>query len=128
MAKPILRRPNWEIAPAVDKPKCPKHKYTMHYSVERGAWACPDPDCKMVAYPDTDTSTGKPILGRGGLQLIIDVGPQGQDTSEDTFRLWLRADNNVMLEITDLVQSFDHKSGEEGTWVELDCRSVVTLP
>lgn len=96
---PIRRAVKLADAPELhDVPKvppCPKDGSPMRYDPEKNAWKCLTPGCKMIARPDTEIE-GKPILGKGRVMFVVD---------HDPFRIWAKADNNVMVELTAFIDS-----------------------
>lgn len=85
-----------------DKPKCPIHGTVMVYDPEHVRWGCTNPNCKQIAFPPEELEKGKPILGRGELELVRMKDPDG---SKDGRYILRSIDNNVMIDVTDDVNS-----------------------
>ena len=84
--------------PVVKKkgPLCPVHELLMHYSAEEGLWTCAETGCTQVSFPRSEASKGKPIVGRGDVEVFVMTDGH---TGEDHY--FLRAtDNNVMIDLT----------------------------
>lgn len=93
--KPVKLADAPELRPATQAPKCPRHGGRMQYRPEKGAWNCIEVGCKMVARPDTEIE-GKPILGKGQVAFVVD---------HDPYRIWAKAANNVMVELTGFISA-----------------------
>lgn len=99
--------------PVKDKrPRCPLHEVPMEYYIEELHWSCPTEGCAQIAFPRAEVSKGRPIVGRGDLEVFVMTDP---DSGRQ--HVFLRAlENNVLLDITDICSaSFQasavHKGG-----------------
>jgi hypothetical protein len=70
----------------------------MIYQPEHMYWTCPDRQCAQVAFQREDIEEGKPILGRGILELVMIDDPSGSKLGRFILRT---IDNNVMIDVTD---------------------------
>lgn len=94
--KKVITEPN--IVRTKRGPKCVLHGVRMRYVPEEVVWKCPEDGCTQVAFPKQEITSGRPIVGRGALELVHIPDPEGSKHG-----VWmLRAmDNNVMINITD---------------------------
>lgn len=85
------------------KPRCNSRDHDdapeMEYDPEDGVWKCPEPGCKTIARPKSDSPVGTIQLGKGRLDLRVLFVEPGKKPS-----ILLVADNNIALDITDYVE------------------------
>lgn len=85
-------RPGGKRSPGF--PKCPMHDVPMNFSTALGMWTCPEEGCKLRAWPK-DGNT-KPVIGQGKVTMVRENG-----------RFYLRADNGVLMEVTNIATNVD---------------------
>jgi hypothetical protein len=90
-----IAKSNSLLSGEVNRPQCPIHSVSLRYLPEDLVWACTYSGCKTKVYPEVSNYGGLPIVGKGDITLL--VIRRGRDKE-----VYLRADNNVMLRITDL--------------------------
>jgi len=79
----------------------------MVFDAEVMVWHCIEQGCKMVAYPQVELGTRKPVIARGELEVIASEGGEP---------MFIRAtDSNVFLDVTDYVESFNKVTDPDGT-------------
>lgn len=93
------------------KPVCPYHGTEMAFDTGRLCWVCTTSGCAMVSWPKAEVEAGKPIIGKGQVELM--------EVGERTF---LRA-GNVIIDITDEYSSARKLKG--GYVVELIIKSAI---
>lgn len=86
------------------RPHCPLHPLVkMEFVVEELRWECGMHGCVQVVFPKAVISGGRPILGRGELELF-----EVLDGDTEKFHYLLRsADNNVMIDVTAIAEKID---------------------
>jgi hypothetical protein len=84
------------------KPRCNNRDHDdapeMEYDTEDGVWKCPEPGCKTIARPKSDSPIGKVQLGKGRLDFRVLFQEPGKKPS-----IILIADNNIALDVTEYV-------------------------
>lgn len=95
-----------------EPPKCPYHAEEMVFAAERLCWVCTHNGCSMVSWPKVDVEAGKPIIGRGEVELV--------KAGDMTF---LRA-GNVLIEVTQVLHKYS-KVNPSGYSVLLYIESAV---
>jgi hypothetical protein len=103
-------------------PQCPVHNVDMIFYADVGKWLCSeDADCKITAYPKREAGKGDPVQATGELTLVKVM--YGQKVNQ----FIIRSDNNVLVDITELVQDtlMAEVAGPYGTDVILRFRNVV---
>ncbi len=104
--------------PDVRKPRCPDHQREMQYYPEQGIWRCPEQRCTKVGVPKDDSggTHKRQVLGTGKLTLVIQDG-----------KLWIRSENNVMLDIDSVMTNFVPYNGLGVAIVELSFSERIEL-
>lgn len=75
----------------------------MRYVPEDMRWVCDIEYCKQVAFPPMVAEKGKPIIGKGEVELVRTKDPDGDKNG----RYLLRAiDNNVIIDITEVISGY----------------------
>jgi hypothetical protein len=97
----------------INKPKCPIHKAHMSMNPELGMWTCAVKSCKLRAWPKDTPS--KPVTGTGKLSCY-----------RQNDRLYLRSENNVVMDITAYVIKADVEQSMGSTIVHLDMNVLLT--
>lgn len=92
----------------VKKPPCPVHRVAMVYYPEFGHWRCPEEGCKLRAFPEEGST--RPITGKGKITLIRE---STQGRKKDLY--WLRSDNGVLMDITNVIGSYPDIEFSGGT-------------
>lgn len=86
----------------VRKPRCNNRDHDdapeMVFDPEDGVWKCPEPGCKTIARPKSDSPVGQVQLGKGRLDLRVLFVEPGKKPS-----VLLVSDNNIALDITDYI-------------------------
>jgi len=84
--------------PTQDKrPTCPLHDLKMPYNIDELRWECPRQGCAQVVFPKATVENGRPVLGRGEVELFRMLNP---DTGQYHYLL-RSSENNVMIDITE---------------------------
>lgn len=100
-------------------PRCPVHDVPMAYDAENVRWKCTDLKCRQIAWPENDADNGRPVVGRGDLEVVLIDDPEGGKEG----RVLIRAmQNNVMVDITDCLVT----SGTTPGTIELGLRVYHT--
>lgn len=111
-----------EIDPnKVKKPLCPFHRVKMDFNSQRSLWECSEEGCYQIARPKSETEPGQVVMGKGNVSLHVISGPG------PTNEYLLVSDNNVAINITPLLKSFDIDT-EVMDQVDTLTSSTVSLP
>lgn len=97
-----------------EKPRCPIHGVEMAYEVDHMRWACTFDDCRQVAFPVEQIEQGKPVIGRGDVEVVRVDDPDGMKSG----RILLRAiDNNVIIDVTEIMADFTRDKNQGCTLI-----------
>jgi hypothetical protein len=118
MGKPLKKLKGEKLRPRKPQgiPLCPIHSMEMEYVTESMHWACPDKACAQIAFPREEIEEGKPVVGRGIVELVMIDDPDGNRLGRYILRT---IDNNVMVDITDYIKGIPKQNGDDSWSLEL---------
>lgn len=88
------------VVKAPSKPSCPIHHVEMTYEPDRLHWTCLSDGCRQIAFPPEEVEHGKPVMGKGIVELLRMKDPDGSKEGRYILRT---LENNVMIDVTDVV-------------------------
>lgn len=109
-----------------NRPNCPRHGVRMQYNPERAVFFCPEDSCGKLAWPREEVFD-KPVVGTGDVTLVV---------SRERNKLWLRSENNVMVELSlgdninlvmDSVHEFQTVDGQRAWWLKIGVFGLLEL-